>query len=338
MKRNIVLVIIMCIAIIGVTLTALKLTKNDKDDTRESGQDTKHESVPTSDKSQKRNSFYYVSDYDKEQSDKIYEELSEEERKLQDLTSHAVGYKKLTDEQIQALKAAKEEGNKDGVGRFPFKEMLAIGETTQDERLTIDDINYIRKIAKESKDWYEVMDGLEAKQKYPDYSGGSGVPRDEYWLEGDRNGTVLYIYINTSTVQRRSMCLVTNKDETSEVLIDFGDLEDGTGKTQDNKDNKKNGEILETDLIQCDTIKAAVVTAFVNEEARAEMIATESGSFDITTADSLSIPGMKNLEAELKQLGEALTPPKTEGMTKYHVTWYISEDGKFPQITVEVQP
>lgn len=340
MKKNIILVIVLCLVIIGGIVTALKLVKNDKEDTRENSQENVHEDVQASDNSQKdnkRTSYYYVSDYDKEQSDKIYEELSDEERELQDRTSYSVGYKKLTDEQLQALKAAKEEGKKDGAGRFLFKEMLAIGETTLDERLTVDDIDYIRKIAKEAKDWYEVKDGLEAKQKYPDYTGGSGHQREEYWLDGDENGNVLYININTSTVQRRSLCLA-NKDGSSEVLIDFGDLEDGTKKTQDDKENERGGEILETDLVKCDTIKSAVVVAFLNEDARAEMIAVKSGSFDITTADSLSIPNMKNLEAEIKSLGEALTPPKTEGMTKYHVTWSVTEDGKIQQVNVEVQP
>lgn len=342
MKKNIISVIIFA-TLLGTAACDFKLNENDKSETSVSTREDTHENVQASDVSQnteKGDSFYYVSDYDKEQSNKIYEELSDEERKLQIYTSKHVGYKNLTSDQYEALKKIKEQ-NLSGISEF--QEMEAIGETNSNERLTVEDIDYIKTTAKEANNWYEVMDRLELKQKYPDYRGTyQTYSYDAYWLEGKIDGITLLISHYPSkgddVSSKTKMELVMKENEEPEVLIDFGELEDGTKKTQDNKDNENNRELLEADLVECDTIKAAVVAAFVSENVRDEMIAAKSGSFDITTADSLSIPGMKNLEDELKGMGEVFTPPKTEGMTKFHVSWIMSEDGKIPQVTVEVQP
>ena len=168
----------------------------------------------------KRDKYYYESDYDKEESAKIYEQLSEEDRNLQTHTSMHVGYRILTEEQKNALKEIQGSGFS---GFFDFKEMEAIGETDLGERLTVNDIEYIRNLAKEARDWYEVLDGLESKQKYPDYIYSTNTSVNaEYWLEGKEGEYTLYIVCTPSGKMR--MVLVPEIDGENEILIDYNDL------------------------------------------------------------------------------------------------------------------
>lgn len=172
-----------------------------------------------------RTNLDYSVSFSKEKSEKIYEILNDEERYLQKTTSYYVGYKLLTGRQINALKAISEK-EMEGGGVYIFDRMLAIGETTLDEHLTADDIYYIANLSRTAKNWGEVMDRLEKKQKYPDfYQGGNGYPHCEYWLEGKPGGMTLYITYGYFDVNENSMTFSRRQsDPLRDELIGFSDL------------------------------------------------------------------------------------------------------------------
>ncbi len=196
-----------------------------KEKSNDNGSEKKGSKTTTSSEIKDRSELYYVADFDKEESEKIYNKLSEEERQLQINTSKHVGYKNLTSEQIDALKRIKEQGLS---GISEFKEMEAIGETNSDERLSVDDIEYIKSLSKEAKSWSEVIDGLEIKQKYPDYRGAlQTYTYDAYWLEGNDEGdTLLISHYPTKGDDISSglkMELIRKDKDEPEILINFND-------------------------------------------------------------------------------------------------------------------
>lgn len=124
-----------------------------------------------------------------------------------------------------------------------------------------------------------------------------------------------------------------------ETVKDTSEKETTDDNQKDTPDNNEKGiDAAEADKNMCDTIKATMIAASTNEDALSELVKSGSGSFDLTSGDAISLPDMPNLEMELKEVLGEMTPPKTEGMTKYHVSWTLSEDGTFPKTTVELQP
>lgn len=128
----------------------------------------------------------------------------------------------------------------------------------------------------------------------------------------------------------------SDKENTAKETSEIGTADDSQKDTPD--DGEKGINAAEADKNTCDTIRATVNASTTIEGALAEMIKAGSGSFDLTSGDAISLPDMPYLEMGLKEsLGE-LNPPKTEGMTKYHVSWTMSEDGRSLDVTVELQP
>ena len=60
----------------------------------------------------------------------------------------------------------------------------------QIERMTLDEVE---KIIAECDSFEEIMASLEARQKFPDFSGGSGISKVEYWLDPSRNKKIFII-------------------------------------------------------------------------------------------------------------------------------------------------
>lgn len=169
--------------------------------------------------------IYNIDDYDQQKSEKIYEELSDEERSIQSHISFYVGYKKLSRQQSRALKYVVEQEQKNYCF-YPFKSMVAIGKTSEDEHLTYDDIFYIADLCRRAENWSEIMDGLEKKQKYPDCSYGNNFGTFEYWLDGKPGGTTLYIYLGSYHINSNRMVLMRRLSPLGEVLIDYYDFID----------------------------------------------------------------------------------------------------------------
>lgn len=129
--------------------------------------------------------------YDFDESEKIYKELSEEQRRLQENTAKSVGYKRLTDEQYQALKKLREEKKENVLSWCPYEEMLIIGETEPiEERMTLE---YVKEVIAGSKTGQEIFDKFSKKQKYCDgITSGSGRPFVifTYYLNDNENGRI----------------------------------------------------------------------------------------------------------------------------------------------------
>ena len=113
-----------------------------------------------------KNPFLYYNN--SKESQKIYEELDEKQRDAQRFTHNVVGYKKLTDEQLENLLKITEntEDRQDDSNWEPFRQVQAIGETDPDfKRMTLDDV---KKIISDSKTAEEVLNGIYTRQPYCD--------------------------------------------------------------------------------------------------------------------------------------------------------------------------
>ena len=113
-----------------------------------------------------KNPFLYYNN--SKESQKIYEELDEKQRDAQRFTHNVVGYKKLTDEQLENLLKITEntEDRQDDSNWEPFRQLQAIGETDPDfKRMTLDDV---KKIISDSKTAEEVLNGIYTRQPYCD--------------------------------------------------------------------------------------------------------------------------------------------------------------------------
>ncbi|MBQ5988496.1 MAG: leucine-rich repeat protein, partial [Oscillospiraceae bacterium] len=94
--------------------------------------------------------------------------------------------KTLSSEQVSALEELKNKSSKT-IGHFPRQEMVVRGELASDApRITYDEaINIID--ASEFKKYEDILRRINNIHGAPDYSGGSGTTRVEYWLDDKGN-------------------------------------------------------------------------------------------------------------------------------------------------------
>lgn len=112
--------------------------------------------------------------------------------------------KSLTAEQNELLSQLKEKGNR-LIGEFQRKEKEIRGEVAENSpRVTMNDIE---SIISESGTYQEIVNKLQMIQKYPDFIGGSGVTKIEYWFDDNgyqklllihEEGDVIYVQCNDS--------------------------------------------------------------------------------------------------------------------------------------------
>lgn len=106
----------------------------------------------------------------------------------------------LTESQEAELEALRKKGE-GYVGGFVFQEKVITGEADPNaERM---DLQYVKDVIKENVDKYgagsedcfnAILAEFERKQKYPDFCGGSGVSRIEYWFDPfSREGITLFL-------------------------------------------------------------------------------------------------------------------------------------------------
>lgn len=112
------------------------------------------------------NPFLYY--YDSEESQKIYEGLDEKQRNAQRFTHRVIGYKKLTDKQLEnLLNVTEDTKNRQNESNWePFKQLQAIGEIDPNfKRITLDEV---KKIISDSKTPGELLYDIYLRQPYCD--------------------------------------------------------------------------------------------------------------------------------------------------------------------------
>lgn len=115
----------------------------------------------------------------------------------------------LTDEQLEQLKELR---RKCIAGTYIFQEMVVRGKADPAfQRMTLQEV---KNIVSQSACIEDVISSLEQRQPYPDYAGGSGINREEYWLDDDGNEMIM--------VFARCMIIYRNQTDCSSnsILLD----------------------------------------------------------------------------------------------------------------------
>lgn len=152
--------------------------------------------------SNERRSFYRMMfildlfpDIDVELSTKIYNELSDDERKAQDCTRQYIGYKKINKDQTEALLKLKKDSKDTGIGYswMPYAEFRILGciEPLK-KRITL---NEVKSIVSQCDTFDETLVKIMEIQQVPDviYTGNANCLINEFWLDEERSK---YITVN----------------------------------------------------------------------------------------------------------------------------------------------
>ena len=137
----------------------------------------------------------------------------------------------LSAEQLSALEELKSRGES-VVGEFKRQEMIIRGIIASDApRITY---NELTNIINTSSDYEEIFRKIEECQEYPDYIGGSGITRIEYWLD-DKGNEKIRLY---PTNRKNKIYLVRCSDNgtviSSEALFPEKSNESTDEKVKDN--------------------------------------------------------------------------------------------------------
>lgn len=97
----------------------------------------------------------------------------------------------LSEEQRQQLEALREEGGR-YAGRFWYQEMVIFGRVDPAQPKL--DLETAKKIVAENTDFETILEEFDKVQPYPDFIGGSGVTRYEYWGDAGTNPQIVIIY------------------------------------------------------------------------------------------------------------------------------------------------
>lgn len=97
----------------------------------------------------------------------------------------------LTDAQRQQLEALREEGERHA-GTFWYQEMMIFGRVDPAQPKL--DLETAKKIVAENTDFETILEEFGKIQPYPDYIGGSGITRFEYWVDGSTNPQITIYY------------------------------------------------------------------------------------------------------------------------------------------------
>ena len=97
----------------------------------------------------------------------------------------------LNEEQRQQLEALREEGEHQ-IGRFWYQEMVIFGRVDPAQPKL--ELETAKKIIAENTDFETILKEFEKIQPYPDFAGGSGVTRIEYWGGAGTNVQIAIIY------------------------------------------------------------------------------------------------------------------------------------------------
>lgn len=97
----------------------------------------------------------------------------------------------LTDAQRQQLEALREEGERHA-GTFWYQEMMIFGRVDPAQPKL--DLETAKKIVAENTDFETILEEFDKIQPYPDYIGGSGITRFEYWVDGSTNPQITIYY------------------------------------------------------------------------------------------------------------------------------------------------
>ena len=88
-----------------------------------------------------------------------------------------------TDESL-LTDAQREEGERHA-GTFWYQEMMIFGRVDPAQPKL--DLETAKKICAENTDFETILEEFDKIQPYPDYIGGSGITRFEYWVDGSTN-------------------------------------------------------------------------------------------------------------------------------------------------------
>ena len=124
--------------------------------------------------------------------------------------------KTLTAEQVSALENLKNKGSIT-IGSFGRQEMIIRGEIASDTpRITYDEVINIID-ASEFKKYEDILRRINNIHGAPDYSGGSGTTRVEYWLD-DKGNEKISMYTDVTGTRYFSWIFFSRCDESGTVM------------------------------------------------------------------------------------------------------------------------
>ena len=85
----------------------------------------------------------------------------------------------------------REEGERHA-GTFWYQEMMIFGRVDPAQPKL--DLETAKKICAENTDFETILEEFDKIQPYPDYIGGSGITRFEYWVDGSTNPQITIYY------------------------------------------------------------------------------------------------------------------------------------------------
>ena len=137
--------------------------------------------------------------------------------------------KTLTSEQLSALEDLKNKSRKT-IGSFPRQEMIVRGELPSDiSRITYDEVINIIDLS-EFKKYEDILRRIDNIHGAPDYSGGSGTTRVEYWLDDKGNEKISMYADVTGTKIFFSRCDESGTVMHSEIIFpEKSDIPTDTG-------------------------------------------------------------------------------------------------------------
>ncbi|MBR6274954.1 MAG: hypothetical protein IKR27_08130 [Lachnospiraceae bacterium] len=95
-------------------------------------------------------------------------------------------------------------------GHYYYKEKLLLGEIERlDKRITLSDA---RKIVADYTDEKDIINAFKNLQPTPDFAGGSGISRYEYWLDDSGNEMIVVF------VEQFEVWYINTQNNTSEKL------------------------------------------------------------------------------------------------------------------------